>query len=70
MDRTTLAHQLERLAADARAAGLEDDWRIALRQELQRPAAGLAPVDDGQPIPMRFGMVGTSPAMQAIFDVL
>ena len=63
-----LRQRLEQLIADARARGLEHElqgWWEELRAA-ERPAAAA----DGTAIPMRFGMVGDSAPMRALFELL
>jgi transcriptional regulator with GAF, ATPase, and Fis domain len=63
-----LREQLARLIAEARERGLADElqcWWEELRAAEPR-ASAIA----GAPIPMRFGMVGDSPPMRALFELL
>jgi len=61
--------RVEQLLADAREAGVLDELRPLLLEMLAPPPSAAAPADDTE-IPMRFGMVGASPAMRRMFDLL
>jgi transcriptional regulator with GAF, ATPase, and Fis domain len=76
-----LRRRLERLVADAREAGELDALRAAWdglarepRTAPAAPAAAAAPAAPGDPgtsdVPARFGMVGDSPSMQAVFELI
>jgi len=63
-----LRERLERLIAEARERGLSDEllcWWEELRAAEPRAASV-----DGAPLPMRFGMVGDSKPMRALFELL
>jgi transcriptional regulator with GAF, ATPase, and Fis domain len=63
-----LRARLERLIAEARQLGLADElqsWWEELRAAEPRLSSAA-----GAPYPMRFGMVGDSPAMRALFELL
>jgi transcriptional regulator with GAF, ATPase, and Fis domain len=63
-----LRTQLEELVEAARAAGVLGDLRPVLEAALEKARApGKA---DGEAIPQRYGMVGSSPAMQQVFLLL
>jgi transcriptional regulator with GAF, ATPase, and Fis domain len=65
-----LRARLEALLAEARAAGALPDLRplleAALRESTEAPKAAAR----GSSVPMRFGMIAGSTAMQAVFDLL
>ena len=63
-----LRERLERLIAEARERGLADELQ-GWWEEL-RAAEPRVPAADGAAIPMRFGMVGDSPPMRALFELL
>ncbi|MFO1010478.1 MAG: sigma-54 dependent transcriptional regulator [Planctomycetota bacterium] len=72
MDRDELRRRLEPIVRDARAANLVAELR-GLIDELSAAPAVPAPsvaFDLAAPVPMRFGMVGASPAMNKVFDLL
>jgi len=63
-----LREQLARLIVEARERGLADElqcWWEELRAAEPRASAVA-----GAPLPMRFGMVGDSPPMRALFELL
>jgi transcriptional regulator with GAF, ATPase, and Fis domain len=63
-----LRAELERLIAEARERGLSDEllcWWEELRAAEPRASSAA-----GAPWPMRFGMVGDSPPMRALFELL
>jgi transcriptional regulator with GAF, ATPase, and Fis domain len=63
-----LRARLERLIAEARERGLADEllcWWEELRAAEPRTLSA-----EGAPLPMRFGMVGDSPPMRVLFDLL
>jgi transcriptional regulator with GAF, ATPase, and Fis domain len=64
-----LRARLEALVRDARAAGSLDALQAALA-ELARGRRREEPGAGGGPIPMRFGMVGDSPPMREVFDLI
>ncbi|MEZ6005147.1 MAG: sigma-54 dependent transcriptional regulator [Planctomycetota bacterium] len=67
MDERQLEEQLQSLVTEARNAGLSG----RLVHHLQRAALDAAePVTGPGEIPQRFGMVGSSPAMRALFSLL
>jgi len=65
--------QLEALLRGAREAGVLDELRPLLAGALEEAQRGVPPdavsVGDGE-IPERFGMVGSSPALRRVFDLL
>ncbi|MCZ6598444.1 MAG: sigma 54-interacting transcriptional regulator [Planctomycetota bacterium] len=66
-----LRARLEELLAQARDSGLAAEIAPLLRRFLEAQAgltAGASPGDDD--VPMRFGMVGASPKMEAVFRLL
>jgi transcriptional regulator with GAF, ATPase, and Fis domain len=63
-----LEARLEALLAEARAAGALERLRERFEELLAPPAAQAAV--DGKAAPERFGMVGASPAMGKVFDLL
>ena len=60
--------RLEALVAEARAAGVLDELRPRLEALLREPEPGAAAAAGS--IPMRYGMVGASPAMNQVFALL
>ncbi len=73
-DREALKKRLEEIVRDARAAGMERDVP-AILGELLGQAGGAAEPASPSPasagaIPSRFGMVGDSPPMRAVFALL
>ena len=62
-----LRETFERLLADARAAGRLPELEGWLEELRVAPAASAV---DGTPIPMRFGMIGDSPPMRALFELV
>ncbi|QDU66896.1 sigma-54 interaction domain-containing protein [Engelhardtia mirabilis] len=66
-----LERRARALAADAVAAGRGDELRAWIDESLAEGASGPSePVKVKQPIPGRFGMVGDSPPMHAVFDLI
>ena len=65
---TDLRERLERLMAEARERGLSD--QLAVWWQELRAAEPRADAQPGAPIPMRFGMVGDSAPMRALFELL
>jgi len=63
-----LEARLAALVAEARAAGALGRLREHFEALLAEPDAPADPA--GRPVPQRFGMVGASPAMGKIFDLL
>jgi len=68
---TELVGELERVVAAARELGCARELEPELLR-LARAVGGGAPSagEGGPPIPMRFGLVGASPAMQKVFALL
>ena len=65
-DRESIRSRLDELVRDAREAGLDAEMPAMLDAFLaERPASASA---ETPAIPMRFGMVGASPAMRAVFE--
>jgi two-component system, NtrC family, response regulator HydG len=62
-----LVARFEALLIEARAAGLGDELAPILRR-MSAGVSGHKPLD--QEVPMRFGMVGDSPAMQELYGML
>ncbi|MEW6073212.1 MAG: sigma-54 dependent transcriptional regulator [Planctomycetota bacterium] len=67
-DGARLRERLAALLAEARALGCADELRPALARFLAVPGADGA--EAGAAIPARFGLVGESPAMRAVFAVI
>ncbi|MBK7645288.1 MAG: sigma-54-dependent Fis family transcriptional regulator [Planctomycetes bacterium] len=65
---TELRARLERLLEDARERGLSAEL-VGWWNDLRAAVPGVPSVD-GAPIPMQFGMVGDSPPMRALFELL
>jgi transcriptional regulator with GAF, ATPase, and Fis domain len=67
-DREALRRRLEEIVRDARASGIEGELPGMLEEGLRPPAAGksAAPAE----IPSRFGMIGDSPPMRAVYDLI
>ncbi len=63
-----LGERLEALLAEARALGVLEELRPLLERYLADPVP--APEVAETPPPSRFGMVGESPAMQRVFDLI
>jgi transcriptional regulator with GAF, ATPase, and Fis domain len=64
-----LRDRLERLLGEARELGALADLRPLLLQALEQPAAA-APAAGGGSVPMRYGMVGDSAPMKAVYALL
>ena len=69
---TDLRRRLESLLAEARECGELRQLAVVLEDALSeaRAAGGDAAGGGEDPIPMRFGMVGDSPPMHAVFELL
>jgi transcriptional regulator with GAF, ATPase, and Fis domain len=67
-DRDALRRRLEEIVVDARAAGIESDLPGMLEEAL-RPRAARKRSAPGE-IPTRFGMIGDSPPMRAVYDLI
>jgi two-component system nitrogen regulation response regulator GlnG len=69
--RDAIQSRLAALVRDAREAGIDAEMPAMLDRFLtERPSASADGVqaDGATPIPARFGMVGSSPSMRAVFD--
>jgi transcriptional regulator with GAF, ATPase, and Fis domain len=67
-DREALRRSLERIIGEARAAGIEDELPGMLEEALRPPAAKKRAAS--AETPGRFGMVGDSPPMLAVYDLI
>ena len=68
---TDLVARLEALLDEAHGAGLAGELAPVLRRLAEEAWRRTAPEGDGDgEIPMRFGMVGDSPAMREVFELL
>jgi transcriptional regulator with GAF, ATPase, and Fis domain len=63
---------LERMLAEARAAGRLAELRALLSAALERaaPAAAPEPAAAGPELPGRFGLIGDSPGMKKLYDLI
>ncbi len=64
-----LRRRLEALLDEAREAGALSGLRPVLESALQAPAETQAPARTGR-VPMRYGMIAASPAMERVFELL
>jgi len=67
-DRTALRRRVEWIVSDARVAGIEGELPAMLEDAL-RPAAARERANSAE-VPMRFGMIGDSPPMRAVYDLI
>jgi transcriptional regulator with GAF, ATPase, and Fis domain len=66
-----LRARLQKLIAEAREAGALEEMRPALTEALEVvESSAVVAASNGQAIPMRYGMIGASPALRATFELL
>jgi transcriptional regulator with GAF, ATPase, and Fis domain len=70
MDRAELERRLEEIVRDARAAGLVDDVSTILEAALRDGASRATAPGEAAALPSRFGMIGDSAPIRAVFDLI
>ncbi len=70
LDREALKRKLGEIVRAARDAGIEADLSAILGEVLRDTAEGVAPTSAAEAIPSRFGMVGDSAPMCAVYHLI
>jgi transcriptional regulator with GAF, ATPase, and Fis domain len=70
LDREALKRKLEEIVRAARDAGLEADVSAILGEVLRDTAGEVAPTSAAEAIPSRFGMIGDSAPMRAVYHLI
>ncbi|HEV8111149.1 MAG TPA: sigma 54-interacting transcriptional regulator [Planctomycetota bacterium] len=70
MDRAELERRLDEIVRDARAAGLVDDVSTILEAALRDGASRVTAPGEAAALPSRFGMIGDSAPIRAVFDLI
>jgi len=66
-DREALRRRVDRIVSEARASGMAEELPGLLEEALHAKAP---PPEPTQAIPSRFGMIGDSPPMRAVFELI